>query len=103
MVHSTFKAVQRSPRLRRLAGSLRLHAGILAGVPLSPIVLAAIAQAHVAHALPGLPWVGLAWRARGIPVYLSFAFWEWVTCAVFSLYMLVLSRTTLAARRAAHT
>jgi len=103
MVHSTFKAVQRSPRLDRLVGSPRLHAGILAGVPLSPIVLAAIAQAHVAHALPGLPWVGLAWRARGIPVYLSFAFWEWVTCAVFSLYMLVLSRTTLAARRAAHT
>jgi len=103
MAHSTFKAVQRSPRLDRLAGSPRLHAGILAGVPLSPIVLAAIAQAHVAHALPGLPWVGLAWRARGIPVYLSFAFWEWVTCAVFSLYMLVLSRTTLAARRAAHT
>ena len=102
IVYSSFKAVQRSTRLGRPAGSSRLHAGILAGIPLSPIVLAAVAQAHVARALPGLPWVGLTWRARGIPVYLSFAFWEWVTCAVFSVYMLVLSRTTLAARRAAH-
>jgi hypothetical protein len=99
MVHSTFKAVERSARLGRLAGSPRLHAGILAGVPLSPIALAALAQAYVSHALPGLPWVSLAWRARGVPVYLSFAFWEWVTCAVFSVYMVVLSRTTLAARR----
>ena len=97
MVHSTFKAVERSARLGRLAGSPRLHAGILAGVPLSPIALAALAQAYVSHALPGLPWVSLAWRARGVPVYLSFAFWEWVTCAVFSVYMVILSRTTLAA------
>jgi hypothetical protein len=99
MVHSTFKAVDRSARLGRLAGSPRLHAGILAGVPLSPIVLAALSQAYVSHALPGLPWVSLAWRARGVPVYLSFAFWEWVTCAVFSVYMVVLSRATLAACR----
>jgi hypothetical protein len=99
MVPSTFKAVERSARLGRLAGSPRLHAGILAGVSLSPIALAALAQAYVSHALPGLPWVSLAWRARGVPVYLSFAFWEWVTCAVFSVYMVVLSRTTLAARR----
>src|ERR1700693_3790546 len=55
MVHSTFKAVERSARLGRLAGSPRLHAGILAGVPLSPIALAALAQAYVSHALPGLP------------------------------------------------
>jgi len=99
MVHSTFKAVERSARQVRLAGSRRLHAAILAGVPLSPIVLAALAQAYVSHELPGLPWVSLAWRARGVPVYVSFAFWEWVTCAVFSVYMVVLSRTMLAARR----
>lgn len=102
MVHSTFKVVQRRARPARFAGGPGLQAGILAGVPLSPIVLAAVAQAHIAHALPGLPWVGLVWRARGIPVYLSFAFWEWVTCAVFSIYMLVLSRTTLVPGRAVH-
>ena len=99
MVHSTFKAVERSALQGRLAGSSRLHAAILAGVPLSPIVLAALAQAYVSHELPELPWVSLAWRARGVPVYVSFAFWEWVTCAVFSVYMVVLSRTMLAARR----
>jgi hypothetical protein len=98
VVHSTFKAVERSARLGNRAGSSRLHAGILAGIALSPIVLAALAQAYVSHALPALPWVSLAWRARGVPVYLSFAFWEWVTSAVFSVYMVVLSRTTLVAR-----
>jgi hypothetical protein len=97
LVHSAFKAVERSARLGNLAGSPPLQAGILAGVAMSPIVLAALAQAYVSYALPALPWVSLAWRARGVPVYLSFAFWEWVTCAVFSVYMVVLSRTTVAA------
>jgi hypothetical protein len=99
MVHATFNTVARSVRLGNLSGSPRLHAGILAGVVLSPIVLAALAQAYLSYALPVLPWVSIAWRARGVPVYLSFAFWEWVTCAVFSVYMLVLPRTTLAACR----
>jgi hypothetical protein len=97
-VHSTFKAVERSAPLR-LPGGPRLHAGILASVALSPVALAALAQAYVSHALPALPWVNLSWRARGVPVYLSFAFWEWVACAVFSVYMVVVSRVTLAARR----
>jgi hypothetical protein len=92
MVLSTFTAVERSARLSSPAGSPRLHAGILSVIALSPIVLAALAQAYVSHALPALPWVNLAWRARGVPVYLSFAFWEWVTCAVFSVYMVALSR-----------
>jgi hypothetical protein len=97
MVHSTFKAVARSVRLGDLPGSPRLHAGILAVVVLSPIVLAALVQAYVSYALPELKWVSLVWRARGVPPYLSFAFWEWLTCAVFSVCMVVLSRSTLAA------
>jgi hypothetical protein len=68
---------------------------MLAGFAISPIILAAVAQAYVSHALPALPWVSLEWRELGVPVYLSFALWEWVTCAVFSLYVLVLSRTTV--------
>lgn len=99
MAHSTFKAVERSARLGNSAGTPRLRAGILAGAVLSPIVLAALAQAYVSYALPALPWVSLAWRARGVPVYLSFAFWEWVTCAVFSVYIMVLSGMNLPARR----
>jgi hypothetical protein len=90
MVHSTFITVEHSARLRSPAGSPRLRAGILAGIALSPIVLAALAQTYVSRALPALAWVNLAWRARGVPVYLSFAFWEWVTCAVFSVYMVIL-------------
>ena len=98
MMYSTFTTVERSAQ-GRVAGNPRLYAGVLAGVPLCPIVLAALSVAEVSRELPGLPWVSLAWRARGIPVYLSFAFWEWVTCAVFSVYMVTLSRTTLTAHR----
>lgn len=90
----TRKVIEQNPRVRKPPGSPRLHARILAGFALSPIAAAAVAQTYVSHALPALPWVGLVWRERGVPVYLSFAFWEWVTCAVFSLYVLVLSRTT---------
>jgi len=46
--------------------ALRLAARRLA---LSPILLAALTQAYVSYALPDLPWVGLAWRARGAPMF----------------------------------
>jgi hypothetical protein len=97
MVHSAFTAIERSAQLGNLTAIPRLRAGILAGIALSPIVLAVLAQAYVSHALPTLPWVSLAWRARGVPVYLSFSFWEWVTCVVFSVYMVALSRMALGA------
>ena len=90
----TFKVIARSPYGRKLRGSPHLYAGMLAAFALSPIVLGAVAQAYVSHELPALPWVSLVWRKRGVPVYLSFAFWEWVTCAVFSLYVAVLSRAS---------
>jgi hypothetical protein len=72
-----------------------LYRCLLAGLALSPIVLAAVTQAYVSYALPDLPWVGLAWRARGAPVYLSFALWEWTTCAFFSAYTFSLSLATM--------
>jgi hypothetical protein len=72
-----------------------LCAGLLAGAALLPILLAALTQAYVSYALPDLPWVGLGWRARGAPVYLSFALWEWTTCAVFSAYTLSLCLDTM--------
>lgn len=77
------------PRNHRL-----LCASLLAGVALSPILLAALTQAYVSYALPDLPWVGLVWRARGAPVFLSFALWEWTACAVFSVYTLSLCWVT---------
>jgi hypothetical protein len=87
-VQLTFQAVDRRLRSRALSfpGSPRVYAWVLAGAPLLPILLVGAAQAYVSHALPQLPWVGLEWRALGVPMYLSFAFWEWVTCVVLSAY-----------------
>ena len=87
-VQLTFQVVERRLRPRALSfpGNARVYACILASAALLPILLVSIAQAYVSHALPQLPWVGLEWRARGVPVYLSFAFWEWATCVVFSAY-----------------
>src|SRR5271166_6508017 len=97
VVQLTFLAAERSFRLRMRSfpGGARVYAGLLAGVALSPILLAGIAPAYVSYALPELPWVGLEWRARGVPVYLSFAFWEWITCVVFSAYTAGLSLATM--------
>jgi len=97
MVQLTFRVTERRLRLRalRFPGSPCVYAGILASVPLLPILLVSATQAYVSHALPQLPWVGLEWRARGAPLYLSFAFWEWVACGVFSVYTTSLALLTL--------
>jgi hypothetical protein len=100
LMSCTFQAFERSARDGGPGPGRRLHAAVLAGAALSPIVLAAVAQAYVSYALPELPWVGLTWRARGIPAYLSFAFWEWIACAVFSVYMVALSGVAPAAGHA---
>jgi hypothetical protein len=75
---------------RAATGRRRWYASALLAAAVSPLVLASFAQAYVFFELPDLPWVNLSWRARGVPVYLSFAFWEWLTCAVLSAYMAVL-------------
>lgn len=87
-VQLTFLAAERRLRRRapRAPGRPLLYACLLAGVPLLPILVVSATQAYIAHALPHLPWVGLEWRARGVPMYLSFAFWEWLTCAILSAY-----------------
>jgi hypothetical protein len=69
----------------------RCDGAVLAAVVVAPIVLAGLAQAYVYYGRPDLHWVGLSWRARGVPVYLSFAFWEWVTCAILSVYLTALA------------
>ncbi len=88
IVQLTFNATERSFRFRRrtFPGAPRLYAGLLAGAALLPILLAGLAPAYVSYALPELRWVGLEWRSRGVPLYLSFTFWEWITCVVFSVY-----------------
>ncbi len=75
------------------AGGARLHrlVGIaLTSLAVLPILLAGCAQVYIFYVLPDLHWVSLAWRTQGVPVYLSFAVWEWVTCAVLSGYQAIL-------------
>ena len=85
IMQMTFQVTERSlrQRTRSLLLSPRFYAGLLAGLPVSPILIAAVTQAYISHARPELPWVGLEWRVLGAPVYLSFALWQWITCDVF--------------------
>jgi hypothetical protein len=96
IVRLTFGAAERNLRMRTRSfpGGPRIYACLLAGFALLPILFAGVAPAYVSYALPKLPWVGLEWRARSVPVYLSFAFWEWITCVVFSLYTVSLCLAT---------
>ena len=92
-VQLTYRSVERSlrRRSRSFPGLSWIYACVIAGAAMLPLLLVSITQAYVSHALPQLPWVGLEWRERGVPAYLSFAFWEWITCAVFSAYTSALS------------
>jgi hypothetical protein len=92
-VQLTYRAVERSRRgrSRSFPGPSWVYPCVIAGAAMLPLLLVSITQAYVSHALPQLPWVGLEWRERGIPAYLSFAFWEWVTCVVLSAYTSALS------------
>jgi hypothetical protein len=92
-VHLTCCAVDQrlQRRARMFPGRPWFYAGVIAGAALLPILLVSITQAYVSRTLPQLPWVGLEWRQQGVPAYLSFAFWEWVTCVVFSVYTSALS------------
>jgi hypothetical protein len=58
-------------------------------VPLIPLLLAASTQAYLAVERPNLPWVGPSWRTLGMSPFLSFGLWEWVSCAVLSVCLLL--------------
>ncbi len=96
MIRLGYHTAQEALRRRTVSsagrvGLLRLYGAGFTGLAVVPIFLAGLAEAYVYYVLPQLHWVSLAWRARGVPVYLSFAFWEWITCAVLSAYMAILS------------
>jgi hypothetical protein len=91
-VELTFATI-RSAFLRRTHSSVpspRWLAAVVALPIVFPILLAGFAQAYVFYVLPELHWVNLSWRARGVPVYLSFAFWEWIMCVLLSAYLAIL-------------
>ncbi len=83
-------------RMRRFSGHARLYAAILASAAVLPILLAGLAQAYFYYVPPELHWVSFSWRVHGWPVFLRFAFWEWVTCVVLSAYIAILSLATYA-------
>jgi hypothetical protein len=72
--------------VKRQAGCQRLYALAVSSLPLLPVVLAGAAQTCAVRA--HLPWVSLAWRARGIPLYWSFAYWEWLACVIYTAFLL---------------
>jgi hypothetical protein len=88
-VRLTLQETEQVIRRRLVRRRARWYASGAAAAALLPILLAGLAQAYVRYALPELRWVSLSWRENGVPVYLSFAFWEWATCLVLSLYTLV--------------
>jgi hypothetical protein len=63
-------------------------AALRAAIPMLPVALAAVTQAQLALQRPGAPWVSPAWRTLGIPLYLSFALWEWASCLLLSVCLL---------------
>lgn len=87
--HRVVRSLQR--RARGFSGRRWIHGCVTAGAAMLPILQVIGTQAYVSRARPQLPWVGLEWREKGIRAVLSFAFWEWVTCAVFSAYTSTLS------------
>jgi len=96
-VHLTYCAADRRlrRRVRTFPGPPWIYACVIAGAALLPMLSVSITLAYVSRALPQLPWVGLEWRERGVPAYLSFAFWEWATCVVLSVYTSVLSTSDI--------
>jgi len=56
--------------------------------------LAGLAKTYFYYVPQELHSVSFSWRVRGWPVFLRFAFWEWVTFVVLSAYMAILSLAT---------
>ena len=82
----------REPDLRR-STPRRIKGGIRRALPLLPLVplaLAGLTQAYLTLVRPGLPWVSPRWRSLGVSPLLSFGVWEWVSCVVLSVCLLML-------------
>lgn len=58
----------------------------------APFAGAMISQAYLFFVPNDLGWVGADWAAKNVPLYLSFAFWEWLAIAgiYVSLYVMAL-------------
>lgn len=52
-----------------------------------PVIGMASSQAYLFFNRRELGWVGPHWAKLGIPLYLSFAFWEWLACLSIFFYL----------------
>jgi hypothetical protein len=92
VMREMFMAVDRRKPYSRPAPLARLRGPIGMGMLLLPFSLTGLTLAYLALVRPHLSMLGHAWRARGIPSYLSFGAWEWVNCLVFSGCLLLVWR-----------
>jgi hypothetical protein len=86
------RVVVGSPNFYRYQGTRARSATlrIMPLLPLIPLGLAGSTQAYLALVRPDLPWVGPSWRICGISTFLSFGLWEWISCAVLSMCLLLI-------------
>lgn len=61
----------------------------------SPLVAIGITQLWLYLDQRDLGWVDISWREMGVPLWLSFAFWQWLAIVFLGLGLLLLSFTNL--------
>jgi hypothetical protein len=71
---------------RERRGSRGMRMGLLVSA-LLPVVGTGSSQLYLYCRSESLGWVNLSWRARGVPVVLSLAFWEWLICGSVFAYL----------------
>jgi hypothetical protein len=76
--------------VRERRGARRVQMGLLVSA-LLPVVGTGSSQLYLYLRTESLGWVDLSWRARGVPVVLSIAFWEWLICGSVFVYLGLLS------------
>jgi len=57
---------------------------------LIPMAGTSLSQLYLYLFAKGLGRASLIWRDRGVPVVLSLAFWEWLTCVFLIVYLMLL-------------
>jgi hypothetical protein len=78
-------------RLRAIEAIPRWLLVVLFGGLVAPILCSAACQLYLYLTRSDLGWVDPTWRDRGVPLYLSFAFWQWLTGLGTFLYMLMIA------------
>jgi hypothetical protein len=61
--------------------------GLMFLVSGAPMIGAASSQGYLYFVPNQLGWVGPHWAELGIPLYLSFAFWEWIAWISVFIYL----------------